>query len=428
MQQKQKGKPCLRSSPFFHWFLRAYAQRKPYAALLAVLCTGVWLPSAQGLEFSGYVRSGIAQTSKGDTQQCFALPGALSKYRLGNECEQLAELDLRHDLATRNDGSVFSVEGMAILSNAYGKTPKFTDEHGYTRLAQGFVSWRHVPWLNQGTLWAGRRYYRRHDFQISDFFYWNPEGTGAGVENARIGSLQLSYAFFRRDAVHQEHNVNRHDFQLGGINTNPNGSLELGLSYIPKPSHAGSHAGWALTAQHTQREVLGGRNVAALQYGKGPGMGLGRVGDIFASRDNSALRVVEVLTWQLGPRFSGQIGAVYQRDRLTNQRKRDWFSVGARPVWALSQQFKLAVELGYDQVKTSGASTAALTKLTIAPTWSPTGGAFANRPDIRLYYTYARWNRAAQQSAVAGSALSSTGSFGAARHGSNIGVQFEHWW
>ncbi|WP_372875826.1 carbohydrate porin, partial [Pseudomonas sp.] len=72
-----------------------------------------------------------------------------------------------------------------------------------------------------------------------------------------------------------------------------------------------------------------------------------------------------------------------------------------------------------------------LNKFTVAPTWSPAGPGFWARPEIRLYYTYASWNAAAQRAAselAAGSALSDSGAFGSARHGSNFGVQVEYWW
>ena len=51
-----------------------------------------------------------------------------------------------------------------------------------------------------------------------------------------------------------------------------------------------------------------------------------------------------------------------------------------------------------------------------------------DRPEIRLYWTYASWNRGAQDAAVAGTALSDSGAFGDARHGNNFGVQLETWW
>ena len=51
------------------------------------LCLLAPLP-AQALEFSGYLRSGVSNSLNGGKQSCFKLPGAESKYRLGNECEQ----------------------------------------------------------------------------------------------------------------------------------------------------------------------------------------------------------------------------------------------------------------------------------------------------------------------------------------------------
>ena len=105
-------------------------------------------------------------------------------------------------------------------------------------------------------------------------------------------------------------------------------------------------------------------------------------------------------------------------------------SIGVRPAYAISEQFKLVTELGHDQVDATG-GTRKLSKFTFAPTWSPKGPDFWARPEVRLYYTYASWNAAAKRAAnelAAGSALSDTGAYGTARHGSNIGVQVEYWW
>ncbi len=104
--------------------------------------------------------------------------------------------------------------------------------------------------------------------------------------------------------------------------------------------------------------------------------------------------------------------------------------MGVRPVYAISDQFKLIAEIGHDQIDAAD-GTRKLSKFTIAPTWSPKGPGFWDRPEIRLYYTYAKWNRAAQQAADEmdeGSALSSIGAFNSSRHGSNFGVQVEYWW
>lgn len=90
--------------------------------------------SAQALEFSGYMRSGVGNSLNGGKQSCFQLPGAESKYRLGNECEQYAELELRQDVYSFDDGSVLSVDGMASLYNQYNRELTFQGDNGAARL------------------------------------------------------------------------------------------------------------------------------------------------------------------------------------------------------------------------------------------------------------------------------------------------------
>lgn len=395
-----------------------------------LLALALVVPQVQALEFTGYMRSGAGGAENGGSQSCFQLPGAQSKYRLGNECEQYIELDLRQDLLTLDDGSVLSVEGMAQLFNEYGHTPEFTGEHGFARMNQMYAEWSKVPALNGGSLWAGRRFYKRNDIHISDFYYWNQSATGAGIEDVEYGGLKYSYAFSRKDSYFQEPYINRHDFNVGGFKVNPGGELELGVSYIDKPDSSGAHSGWAVTAQHKQSDFLGGKNTFALQYGRGPGTGLGYTGDVTLDRDNTSWRLVEFFDWQATPRLGGQVQFVYQKDTRPDGDDQDWLSVGGRTSYALTEQFKLVGELGHDQVDAEG-GTRKLSKFTIAPTWSPAGPGFWARPEFRLYYTYASWNRAAQRAAndlAAGSALSDSGAFDTARHGYNFGVQVEHWW
>ncbi|MNF71650.1 Maltoporin precursor [compost metagenome] len=385
---------------------------------------------AQAVEFTGYVRAGAGGADEGGTQSCFQLPGAQSKYRLGNECEQYMELDLRQDLVKLDDGSTISVEGMAQLYNEYGHTPEFTGDYGFARMNQMYAEWSDMPLLNGGSLWAGRRFYKRNDIHISDFYYWNQSATGFGLDEVKIGDLKYSYVFSRKDSYFQDPYINRHDFNVGGLQSNPGGEVEVGVSYIDKPDSTDAHSGWAVSAQHKQQAFLGGVNTFALQYGRGPGTGLGYTGDPTLDSGNRSWRVVEFFDWQMTPRFGGQFEVVYQKDTRPDGADQDWLSVGVRPVYALNEQFKLVVELGHDQVDAPD-GTRKLSKFTVAPTWSPAGPGFWQRPELRVYYTYASWNEAAQRAAsqmAAGSALSDSGAFGDALHGSNFGVQLEYWW
>ncbi|UVH51827.1 carbohydrate porin [Pseudomonas sp. CBS] len=398
--------------------------------VLPIFAIAVLPFSASALDFTGYVRSGIGGAVEGGKQSCFQLPGAPSKYRLGNECEQYIELDLREDLLRLDDGSAISVEGMAQLYNQYGHTPRFSDDYGFARMSQLYAEWSKMPALNGGSFWAGRRYYKRNDIHISDYYYWNQSGTGFGVDSVPIGDLQYSYVFSRKDNQDQKDYVTRQDFNVAGFQPNTNGSLEFGLSVTDKPGGEDMHGGWAISAQHKQKGFLGGLNTFALQYGRGPGSALGYTGNTALDQDNKSWRAVEYFDWQVTPRFGGQIQAIYQKDIRANGSDQNWISLGVRPTYALTDQFKLVTEIGHDQIDAVG-GTRKLTKFTIAPTWSPAGPGFWQRPEFRLYYTYASWNEAAQRAAslmAAGSALSDSGAFGDALHGSNVGVQVEYWW
>ncbi|AOA08453.1 MULTISPECIES: maltoporin [Pseudomonas] len=400
-----------------------------HSICIASLCLLAPL-SANALEFAGYLRSGVGNSLNGGKQSCFKLPGAEAKYRLGNECEQYAELELRQDVYSFDDGSVLSVDGMASLYNQYDRQLTFQGDNGSARLPQLYAQWSNLPSLNGGSLWAGRRYYKRNDIHISDFYYWNQSATGAGIEDVLIGGLKYSYALSRKDNLYQENYVTRHDFNVAGFNTNPGGQLELGLSYLDKPERTDAHSGWAITAQHVQSEFLGGKNKFAVQYGEGSGTGLGYTGDFRLDNSSKRYRIVEFFDWQVTPRFGGQVEAVYQKDFRPDGGNQEWLSLGVRPTYAISEQFKLVTELGHDQVKAAD-GTRKLSKFTFAPTWSPKGPGFWARPEVRLYYTYASWNAAAQRAANefdAGSALSDSGAFGSARHGSNAGLQVEYWW
>lgn len=393
----------------------------PLVALTLPLNASAW-------EFSGYGRIGMGDALSGGSgrQSCFQLPGAPLKYRLGNECETYWELEGKGELYRGADGTVITLDGMLSLSEQYNHAPTFTGQYGNVRMPQIWLGVQ-SPVINDATFWLGRRYYKRHDIHIGDFYYWNPSGVGAGIDNYKLGKYFLSYSMTREDTIDQADKANRHDFNLGGIDTNPNGDLELGFSYIQKGQARDAHSGWSFTAEHDQDGFLGGENRFVVQYGEGPGIGLGSTGNLQADKGTRTWRVLESPMWQITENFGGMLLAVAQKTHAPDHQGVDWYSFGVRPSYAFTDHFKLVAEFGHDQIKPQEGGTRKLDKFTIAPTLS-LGRAFMTRPELRLYYTYARWNRAAQRAADAGSALSDTGSFGSQLHGSNVGVQLETWW
>ncbi|MBF6799077.1 carbohydrate porin [Acinetobacter baumannii] len=379
-------------------------------------------------DFNGYIRSGVGFSEKGDTQSCFFLDGAKSKYRLGNECEQYVELTGTQELYKFKDNSTVALKGTLALLQDFGDDKDFSGNN-YAKWAEAYLMWNNISYLNGANVWAGRRFYNRNDIHISDFYYWNQSATGFGIDNFKYNDLYYSYVFSRKDDVFQDKPVNRHDITVSGFNTNPNGTLSVGVSYISKIDEPDSHSGTSFSVQHKQK--LGKlNNTLAFQYGYGPGTGLSYTGDTSLSSKDKSWRVVEFIDGQITENFSAQAELIYQKDeREEASNEQEWYSVGVRPVYALNDQFKLVGELGFDAVKRD--KTATLTKLTFAPTWSPKGKGFWDRPEFRLYYTYAIWNKEAQERADlnnAGSTLSSTGNFGTSRNGSNFGLQVEYWW
>ena len=380
------------------------------------------------IDFGGYFRSGFGTSSGGGKESCFGLAGAGSKYRLGNECETYGELAFGGEAYKGQNGTNVRLNTrLAFVVNQNQDWEQFAP------------SWREMNAVaeNIGTgafskakAWVGKRFYDRHDVHISDYYFWNNSGPGAGLEGIDLGGAKLAYAIIRNsDETDSRRNAFTHDFRFSDIKVNPDGALTLGAQITQKRLASGAADianGYLLTVMHTQGNLLGGFNKVALQYGKGSGKGTGGV-NFGASSDDSVVRLTEQIMIQpSGSQWSGMGTFVYEDSKTVTGHSK-WTSIGARPIYHFTENYNLAVELGYDQVKPDGASTRSLTKLTIAPQLSA-GGSFWSRPVLRAFYTYGKWNSAAQAAAAPGSALSSTGVFGSNTNGSSVGFQVETWW
>jgi maltoporin len=425
-------------------------------------------PKVGDVTTSGYFRGGFGGSSQKGRMTCFAIAnpqGLVSKYRLGNECEVWGEFGLHTVVYAGSDGSVGHLHFMptAFIPSTYigypatGVTSSDVGSPGTgatVAFPNLYVDIQGIPWLSGGTVWAGTRYYKRESVYISDFFYWNPSGVGAGIEDIDLGyDLKLSYAAFAVDGqpngspqlpMQLDLGV-RNDIQLRGIKPYPSGEFQVGLQLIadlsnkndangmPRSTNGSvTHGGWGLTVQHVQ-QLLGGDNKLAIQYGKGGGTGFGTLArfyypdfSLYHDPAESRFRLVDVLTVQPIESLGGQAAFVYQHDNLGNASSiTTWISAGARVAYAPVDHFKLIGEVGYDHVKKSnGADPQMLTKLTFAP--AITGGkGFMSRPEIRLFYTWAMWNESARGATVdSGRLYTATTKLS----GAIFGLQGETWW
>ncbi|MCP1674883.1 maltoporin [Natronocella acetinitrilica] len=407
--------------------------RKAVLPALTAASAAMVTQTALAIDFSGYLRSGVGGNSEGGAQECFALPGASSKYRLGNECETYAEIGLGTNIFEGPDGAYFRVQTRFALA-----TDQDASYEPIVDSETGDGWWIPEAYVEAGNLfggafanasfWVGKRFYQRHDVHITDYFYWNNSGPGAGVQGVDLGFADLSYAY-RRDTDRSFDSstvaLESHDLRLGNIAVNPGGALELGVTYARHDEDLDDldaedfdgDDGLLFTIQHFQDGVLGGFNKLAVQYGTGPYGAQAGAGAIGLNDDAKVLRVVEQLLFQVTDNWSGMFTAVYEdQDDVQT-----WYSVGIRPIYHVNQYFDLATEIGYDYVSPEEGDSRNLTKVTFAAQLSPEM-AFFSRPNLRAFVTYATWNDAADEAGIA------NGVFDGSTDGFTYGFQAETWW
>jgi maltoporin len=412
-------------------------------ATIATLCSqSVW--ADDNFDFHGYFRAGTGGNSEGGDQVCFGLPGARSKYRFGNECETYGELIFGYKAFKGDDGAYFNLKSnLAYVVDG---------EKDYEPVGVG-PRWREI-YAEGGNLvggifegakfWIGKRFYRRHDVHITDFYYWDMSGSGGGVEDIDAGIGKFAYAYFRNtddvfDATTglklsdvNNRSVSRHDFRLYGIDVNQGGQLTIGgdlrFSDESQPGFDGKN-GYMLTVEHTQNDLWGGYNKVALQYGKGSAYTLEAASDDTSS-DGRTWRLVEQLQVEPGADWSAMGTFVYEDRKNTNAsfaEEGKWISIGGRFKYYLGTYLNLVLDAGHDQFKPEGGGdTRKLYKITPAIQLSA-GRTFWARPALRLFATYADWNDAARD-AGGGVAGGSTGVFGDSTDGWTAGIQAEAWW
>jgi len=372
-----------------------------FRATFACVATLVGASSAHAVDWTGYMRGGPAATTvSGESRQCYGLNSPGLKYRLGNECDFYGEFQLAQ--AVKADGVDFNA---VLMTNYY--SPQTESNHDYG-IEQAYVEMKGVDIAPQALFWMGKRR-DRDDVHIVDTFFTNMSGVGAGVENIDVGFGKFGFAGYKTDSTPVRNSdgtlnqfagnngIARLHAQLYDIPVNPDGKLRLVATYSKADSQGGQKGqdGFGFTAEHVQDKFFGGGNHIWLQYAQGStninqgfGNALGKSGD-------KTWRIVESPSWQIGA-FGGQAIALYQHDESDNGAKVNSYTLGGRGSLGITKNLKFLTEIGYSGRKPNGASQENLTKITIGPALS-TGPDFWKRPELRLYVTYADFNKAAAQ-------------------------------
>ena len=290
------------------------------------------------IDFGGYFRAGYGRDSEGGPQVAFQNPGALSKYRLGNEAEDYAELIL---------GKNWYVPGMFSLARPLRAdgTPDGPIARAQLRIAfynpysdynSGTSTQVTLPeaWVGIGNVvasqpemnfWAGNRFYRRQDIYINDFFYWNVSGGGAGVEDYRLPVGKLAFAWIGNGShsglysdvpapdpankagfSKSTYDIRWYDFQVPG----GNGEVGVDVARIASGKDQFGRAaedsyGAGLTLVHTARRLVDPDSVNRLsvQVGSGPSKTFTSGFQTFATPEGNVMKVTLAPELALGDRF-----------------------------------------------------------------------------------------------------------------------------
>ena len=420
------------------------------------------------LDIGGYFRAGFGRDDNGGAMTGFIAPGALAKYRLGNEAENFGEAIFSKSFFV--PGSFALTDSNADQSAQAPSQPiaKFQFRVDFFNEYENFASSEDTnvglpeAWASIGNVlsrqpsakfWAGNRFYRRRDIGLNDFFIWNISGGGAGVEDIAWGQSKLAFAWIGTGATSGFSDLPQPDpaNQAGFSKTNLDmrlyelpllgGELELGLTYAWAESGfdasgvKGPHStGYAINLVHTTEALISGDgfNTFALQYGTQAAKTFTSGFETFVQNgavfirpelENSwRLRLSDEFTATLNEHFSMGAVFIYQdTDYRGDLGKETWLSAGVRPIVHFNKFLSLAFEAGVDNVRSTANNTHdSLYKFTIAPQIS-LGNRFNSRPTIRLFATWASWGDDFKGQIGGNDYANETQAF-------SFGVQTEAWW
>ena len=384
------------------------APRLVAVAALALLAGN----AAHAVDWTGYMRGGPAATDvSGKSRQCYGLNSPGLKYRLGNECDFYGEFQLAQ--AMKADGVDFNA---VLMTNYYSPQTESNNNYG---IEQAYVEMKGVDIAPQALFWMGKRR-DRDDVHIVDTFFTNMSGVGAGVENINAGFGKFGFSGYKTDSNGGANGIARLHAQLYDIPVNPDGKLRLVATFSKADSQGGQKGkdGFGLTAEHVQDKFFGGGNHIWLQYAQGSTNINQGFGNALADTNTKTWRIVESPSWQIGS-FGGQAIALYQHDEADGGVKWNSYTLGGRGSFGITKNLKFLTEIGFSGRKPNGGSQENLTKVTIGPALS-TGPDFWKRPELRLYVTYADFNKAAAQDAQNGLPTNKTNAV-------SYGAQVEIW-
>lgn len=396
----------------------------PTAAALStvLLSSGVYAETAP-LEFNGYMRGGVGLSNYG---------GSNSKWevnkvgRLGNENDLYGEFGFKKELYA-DEEATFLIDSM--LSYWEGQDELSKDRN--VDVVQLNIQATGLFDDKDATIWAGERYYQRHDVHIIDNYYWDVSGIGGGVEHINMGPGKLSVALIQDTVAGdiddgQETTAMIADIRYAGIELWNKADLEVGIDVNfgkEKQGQSIDADDSVLMTASLNQGLSNGFNKTILQLANsgyaeqmttyGTGKGLVR------NADNNNAEGFRVINWgvvSIGDdvEFGHTIRYAAASDVGSNNSSDESFSAVIRPLYKWDEKMRTVVEIG-GFVESIDNQDGAGSKFTLAQAWVPKVGFWA-RPEFRIFASYL--NDAKNNDA-----------FGEGKDSEvSVGMQVEAWW
>ncbi|ULN63639.1 carbohydrate porin [Vibrio gigantis] len=397
----------------------------PIAAALstALLAPNLYADETTPLEFNGYMRGGVGLSNEGGSNSKWEV----SKVgRLGNENDLYGEFGFKKEVYAEDDVS-FVVDSM--LSYWQGQdenaADKSVDVVQLNVQAVGLFEDKDIG------IWAGERYYQRHDVHIVDNYYWDVSGIGAGVEHINMGPGKLSVAVIQDTVTGdvfdgKETTAMIADIRYAGIPLWNNADLEVGIDM----NFANEKQGQTVDADDSvmltaslNQNLAGGFNKTILQVANSGyaeqmttfGTGKGIVRDA-NNNDADGFRLINWGVLAIGENieFGHTVRYAASSGVGANNSDDESFSAVIRPLYKWDKRMRTILEIG-GFVETIDNQDGAGGKFTVAQAWVPQVG-FWSRPEFRIFATYL--NDAENDNA-----------FGEGKNSEmSVGMQVEAWW
>ncbi|MDY6321604.1 MAG: carbohydrate porin [Succinivibrio sp.] len=422
------------------------------------------------VDFHGYMRAGVGHFNHGGANIRWNSEGV---GRLGNEDDTYGEIELGSRVFKKGDVEFYVDSMIAVKSEgdndweSTGKAPTFdskSSEDADFALRQLNLQIKGlIPGQKDAVIWAGKRYYQRQDVHIWDLYYLDISGSGAGVENLKVGPGNLSLAWTRKEhdgatyedtgsfdsptyyyfndgttkyveKVGADMTINYFDARYG-VSLWNGGWTELCATVESpnKPKNFVYQHDNGTSTQITANVVFSGAwgwNKTTLQWGnKGWVSGSSWYDNWDDADDAYMIRFINQGEAQFGDsdfHLMHAIRYVYTNMDNDSVDTKKELAVAVRPSYQLTPYTRIMAEVGAFWNKTSynngdADSASQGQKYTLAYAIAPSASLFA-RPELRFYVS---WLHSSNGNESISDRMASGNTF---TNGVNMGVQAEAWW